>query len=91
MAKSVVALVFCLASIGAHAATFRAVSPDGKNEIRLETGDGGMKYSVLRGGKKLVEPTEFSIHVDGRGSLNGAGAQAKATMRKVAGSLATPL
>ena len=72
-------------------ATFSAVSPDGKNEVRLETGDGGMKYSVWRGGKALVEPTSISIAVRGRGSLDGAGAQPKATMRKVEGSLATPL
>ncbi len=78
-------------AVTASAETFRAVSPDGKNEVRLETGDGCMKYSVLRCGRALVEPTEVSMVINGRGRLDGAGAAASATTRKVEGTLATPI
>ena len=50
-----------------------------------------MKYSVWRSGKALVEPTRFSLTVEGRGTLNGAGMKPEATTRKVDGTLATPL
>ena len=68
-----------------------AVSQDGKNELRLEVGANGMEYSVWRNGKALVEPTQISMSVEGRGDLNGVGAQPKAMTRKVEGTLATPL
>ena len=71
--------------------TFSAVSPNGKNELRLEVGGNGMAYSVWRSGKALVEPTRFSLTVEGRGTLNGAGMKPEATTRKVDGTLATPL
>ncbi|MCR5750974.1 MAG: glycoside hydrolase family 97 catalytic domain-containing protein [Kiritimatiellae bacterium] len=70
---------------------FSSVSPDGLNELRLEIGEKGMKYSVWRRGKAIVEPTGLSLAVEGRGALNGAGAEPKATTRKVDGTLATPL
>ena len=37
------------------AQTFNAVSPDGLNEVRLEVGEKGMRYSVWRRGKAIVE------------------------------------
>ena len=70
---------------------FSAVSPDGKNEIRLETGDGGVKYSVLRGGKTLVGPTDIALKIEGRGWLDGKAAAPTMTTRKVEGTLATPI
>ena len=75
----------------ARAETFKAVSPDALNEIRLETGEKGMAYSVWRRGKTVVEPVRFSLEVEGRGVLNGACAVSKVTTRKVEGTLATPL
>ena len=86
-------LLGVLISSLAHSADFSsaAVSPDGRNELRLEIGGKDMAYSVWRGGKAIVEPTRFSLSVEGRGALNGAGAEPKATMRKVEGTIATPL
>ena len=72
-------------------ATFSAVSPDGCNELRLGIVGNGMEYSIWRGGKAIVEPTRISLTVEGRGVLNGTGAEPKATTRKVEGTLETPL
>lgn len=70
---------------------FAAVSPDGLNELRLETGDNDMVYSVWRRGKVIVEPTEISLRLKEKGFLNGAGANPKATKRNIEGSLPTPI
>ena len=71
--------------------TFKAMSPDGLNEIRLEVSPkGGMSYSVWRRGKALAKPTRISLHVKGHGWLNGTGAAPKATSRMVRGKVATP-
>ena len=48
-----------------------AVSPDGKNEIRLSTNP--LAYEVLREGKVLVAETEIGMKVDGRRLAAGAG------------------
>ena len=84
-------LAVCVLAHCANAASFSAMSPDGKNEVRLETGGNGMEYSVWRSGKAIVEPTRFSIAVDVRGALNGVDAEPKAKTRKVEGTLPTPL
>ncbi len=81
-----------------HAAgvqTANAVSPDGLNEVRLEIGEKGMKYSVWRRGKAIVEPTELALKV-GVSWLNGRevhvlGTEVKTETRKVEGTLATPI
>ena len=70
---------------------FRAVSPDGLNALSLEVGNDGMKYSVIRRGKVLVEPTGISLLVAGRKALDGSGTEAKASQRKISGTLETPL
>lgn len=54
----------CMFAHCVEAATFSAVSPDGKNEIRLETNGGGMEYSIWRGNKAIIEPTRFSLTVE---------------------------
>ena len=77
------------------AKTFNAVSPDGLNEVRLEIGENGMKYSVWRRGKAIVEPTELALKV-GVSWLNGRevsqlGKEVKTEERKVEGTLATPI
>ena len=84
-------LAVCVLAHCVNAASFSAVSPDGENELRLEVGGKGMEYSVWRSGKSIVEPTRFSIAVEGRGALNGSNAESKATSRKVEGTLPTPL
>ena len=99
--KKTLVLASLLACTFAHSAelymagdsikVFRAVSPDGLNEVRLEIGAKGMKYSVWRSGKSIVEPARIALKLDGHGWLNGADAKPKATTRKVEGTLATPL
>ncbi len=81
---------YCLAA-EARPPAFSAVSPDGRNELRLEVGDGGMSYSVFRRGKALVEPTEISLTTREHGRMDGCGARPRATTRKVCGTVATPL
>ena len=73
-------LIVCVACAAAEAGqgsaflnSAAAVSPDGRNELRLEVGENGMAYSVWRRGKALVEPTRFSLIVEGLGTMNGAG------------------
>ena len=46
------------------AGSFCAVSPDGLNELRLDVGEKGMTYSVLRRGKAIVKPTRFYLSVE---------------------------
>ena len=79
----------------ARSQTFNAVSPDGLNEVRLEVGEKGMKYSVWRRGKAIVEPTELALKV-GVSWLNGRevsqlGKEVKTETRKVEGTLETPI
>lgn len=78
-------------AVKANAATFSAVSPDGNNEIRLETGYGAMRYSVLRGGKTIVEPIEISLSLAEFGRLDGRGANPVATKSTLGGRIATPI
>ena len=89
--SSIMAAAVAAAALSASAATFKAVSPDGKNEIRLETGANGMRYSVLRNGKTLVEPIEISLTINNLGTLNGKNAKPSASSKKIGGSLATPV
>ncbi|MBP5509623.1 MAG: glycoside hydrolase family 97 catalytic domain-containing protein [Kiritimatiellae bacterium] len=88
------AVPVALAATGVFAADtghFRAVSPDRRNEVRLETNAGGMRYSVWCDGKALVEPTSFSLATREHGLLDGRGAQPKGASHKVQGRLATPI
>ena len=91
MAKTYATLIATTVSFCIFAETFNAVSPDGKNEIRLETGAKGMRYSVLRNGKTLVEPIEISLTINDLGTLNGKSAKPSASKRKTGGTLATPV
>lgn len=70
---------------------FSAVSPDGRNELRLEVSSGEMAYSILRNGKTLVEPTEISLVTREHGPMDGRGARPRATIGKVEGTVATPI
>jgi len=89
--KILVFTAVALSAVSLNAEMFKAVSPDGKNEIRLETGAKGMKYSVLRNGKTLVEPIEISLAINDLGTLNGKNAKPSASKRKTGGTLATPV
>ena len=48
------------------ATALAAVSPDGRNEIRLDAGDGALRYSVLRDGKTLLKPAAIALAVRGK-------------------------
>ena len=85
------ALVAEFSAFAGEARKFSAVSPDGLNEIRLETGPKGMAYSVWRRGKALVEPTEFSLCTQEHGAMDGANAVPEAAERKIEGTLDTPI
>ena len=89
--RRIVAALAVSLALGAVAAPITAVSPDGKNEIRLELKSGGMEYSVIRNGKVLVEPEPISLVIEGHGRLNGVGAEPKVTKRSVSGKVATPI
>ena len=59
---------------GAVARTISVKSPDGLNEIRLDT-EPTLSYSVLRAGVERVSPTPISMEVEGVGVLGGASAK----------------
>ena len=75
----------CLTNCDGTAA--KAVSPDGKNEIRLWTSP--LAYEVLRDGKVLVAKTEIGMKVDGA-CLNG-GADYSVAKRALSGCVDTPV
>ena len=55
---------------GAVARTISVKSPDGLNEIRLDT-EPTLSYSVLRAGVERVSPTPISMEIEGVGVLGG--------------------
>ena len=60
------AMTFCVV-----AETVSVVSPDGLNEIRLET-EPVLAYSVWREGRARIVPTPITLTVSGRSALGGA-------------------
>ncbi len=88
----VVLLAGCFIAVCADAQeVFRAVSPDGLNEVRLESGDSGMRYSLYRRGRTFVAPAKLSLCTKEHGWMDGNGIKPVASTRKVAGRIATPL
>lgn len=72
-----------LVAVGAltvGAEEFRATSPDGLNEIRLNT-EPELTYSVYRKGQVRVAPTALSMTIQGQGVLGGKGLQAKGSTK----------
>ena len=80
-----------MATLSMSASTFSAVSPDGRNELKLEVGGGEMEYSISRNGKTLVEPTTISLVTREHGRMDGRGGKPKATIGKVEGTVTTPI
>lgn len=68
--------------------TATAISPDGKNEIRLWTSP--LAYEVVREGTVMVAKTEIGMKVDGQ-CLNGLGAKPVVTSEKKCGTIDTPV
>ena len=60
---------------GLSAATYSAKSPDGQNEIRLDT-EPALRVTILRRGQTRAEVRNISLDVEGRGVLGGAGCAA---------------
>ncbi|MBO7684337.1 MAG: glycoside hydrolase family 97 catalytic domain-containing protein [Kiritimatiellae bacterium] len=89
--KALAAGIVSAYAVLAGAEPIVAVSPDGLNELRLETTGRGMAYSVRRRGKTLVEPTEFSLATKEHGRMDGAKARPGVTKREVRGVLPTPI
>ena len=91
------AAFFCQCHGATTASTFSAVSPDGRNELKLEVGSGGMAYSILRNGKTLVAPAKISLTtrehgwLDGKAAARGDTRPPKVSSRKIEGRLVTPI
>ena len=66
---AVVGAAFC-----AGAQVVSVKSPDGKNEIRLDT-EPVLSYSVYRSGVERVSATPMAMEFEGKGVLGGAGAK----------------
>ena len=72
------------------AVTHSAVSPDGRNEIRLTEGE-TLAYSVYRDGIELVRPSRISLETVEQGALGGAVKSTGEEKRKVGGRERTPI
>jgi alpha-glucosidase len=70
--------------------SFSAFSPDGRNEVRLELGENGIKYSVWRRGKAMLKPVNISLRIKDKKLLNGKGLTPTVTKRAVNGKISTP-
>ena len=84
----VVGTLCASAAFGERAAV---VSPDGRNEIRLET-EPALAFQVFRNGRAVTELSPMSMMVEGRPVMGGAGQ--KIVSRKAAdrtGSVVTPI
>ena len=68
-----------------------AVSPDGRNEIRLWTEGGALTYSVVRDGRDLVSRSALSMRFAAQGDLAAAAKLAGVTERARSGRLPTPV
>lgn len=92
MIAVVVAMCGCLAAYCAESKEmFRAVSPDGFNELKLETCHDGMYYSISRRGKTLLEPVGISLRTKEYGMMDGRGVKPSAVSRRLSGCIATPI
>jgi alpha-glucosidase len=61
---SLIAVVAALASVGAQAAVKTVSSPDGRIQVSVEYGDGGMTYAVSRDGKAIISPSPLGLRTD---------------------------
>ena len=86
MKKSVFVLGL-LSSLAAFGGTYRAVSPDGRNEIRVSDGV-RLVYSVWRDGKKLVSDSAMAMDIDGKRFSSKVIGETKVIL---SGTLKTPI
>ena len=82
--------LFALAVASAAAETVSLKSPDGRNEICLDT-EPTLSYRILRGGMPLTASTPVALEIAERGLLGGAGLKiVSKTPANRAGTLPTP-
>ena len=87
LAVGLLALVECSFSDSDDGVMVRAISPDGRNEIRLWTDS--LAYEVARDGVVVVAKTEIGMKVDGQCLMPGAERLVRKEVRS--GSVATPV
>lgn len=79
-----------IATLGAFAVQVPVTSPDGLNEIVLDT-EPVLNYSIKRSGKQLVAPTPIGIKIDSK-TYGGAGVKIKSQRAEAkSGLLATSI
>ena len=86
--------VLCLIALGIagtlSAETVSLKSPDGKNEIRLVTGN-DLRIEVLRDGKTRVAPTPISMTLEGKGTLGASPKITANATSQISGVIPTPI
>ena len=87
MAAAALRAAGCCCVCNRDGSAAKAVSPDGKNVIRLWTSP--LAYEVARDGVVVVAKTEIGLKVDG--ACLKPGEACKVTARKVAGTVETPV
>lgn len=85
--KTRIGMLGALLSAAAFGADYTAVSPDGKNEIRLSAGE-KLTFSVKSAGKERVSASEIKLCVEGRAFTGKA---LKAEKSQTGGKLRTPI
>ena len=66
------AVLAILAAPAAAQEPLRVASPDGRNEVRVETRDGGLYYSVRRNGQWVLTPSRLGFAFRGADTLRNA-------------------
>ena len=85
--KNPVLIFGVMVSLAVSGGTFRAVSPDGRNEIRVSDGD-RLVYSVWRDGKALVSDSAMAMDIDGKRFSTKVVGETKSVL---SGTLKTPI
>ena len=66
---------------------YKAISPDGCNEIRIQAGE-GLTYSVWRGGRVLVADSPVAMDIEGKRFPSKVASASRSSLK---GTLKTPL
>ena len=90
MSKTSCLVAFMLFGICAVAQTVSVKSPDGRNEIRLDT-EPVLSYSVYQAGLQRIAPTPLSLEVEGKGVLGGAVKVSSIDTVTLKGTIRTPI
>src|SRR5262245_38618403 len=78
-----VALVSTMAVSAAAQEAARVASPDGRNEVTVQTREGGLYYSVRRDGRNVLTPSRLGFEFRGGDSLR-SGLRVTGTSRAAA-------